>query len=155
VRQKKILILTAQFDKSVDRVINIIRKQGIETKRLNTDTIPSSTSMSFKFDNFSFSASYLAKGKKIRIEDYSSIWHRHPGKPIPHKTLNGKQRDFVKEETLMASEGCWTINEDKSFWVSKPSKIKLASYRINQLYKAHKIGFLIHKTIITKRQKDD
>lgn len=152
--KNRILVLSSEFDKSVDSVIGIIQKNGVQIDRFNCDYLPVNADLSFHLTNSQIDGSYFHQKDVLRFSEYNTFWYRHPGKPIPHKFLKGKAKDFVKDETQLASEGFWMTLESNSFWVSKPSRINLSRFRLNQLSIARKVGFQIPNTLVTNRKED-
>lgn len=154
MKEKKILVLSSEFDKSVDSVMKIILDRGVQIDRFNSDNIPVKSGLSFFLDDLKIEGHYSTGAKEIDLTQYSAFWYRHPGKPIPHKELKRNSRDFVKEESQLSSEGFWMTLEETSFWLSKPSKISLSRFRLNQLSIARKVGFKIPNTLVSNQKKD-
>ena len=154
MKAKRILVLSSEFDKSVDSVMAIVKEKGVQIDRFNSDAIPVNAELSFYFSQEQFAGNYFRKSSRINLLSYDTFWYRHPGKPIPHKHLKGKERDFVKDESHLASEGFWMALEANTFWVSKPSKMALSRFRLNQLAAARKVGFQIPNTLVSNRKQD-
>jgi hypothetical protein len=152
--KKQVLILTSEFDKSVENVINILNDRGVVTHRFNCENLPVNADLIFEYNSNSINGFYeYETNNLIDFNKIDSFWYRHPGKPVPDNRIRGKSKDFIKDETFLASEGFWMSYENKGFWLSKPSKINLSRFRLHQLSSALSVGFKIPKTIITNSKK--
>lgn len=147
--KKQIVIVTEQFDPHTDDVIRALRQMGHEPIRLNTNDIPLNVLISFYITDHDYDGTIkiTANGRSIDITDIRSIWWRRPSDfPLP-SNLSEQEREFAKTEIQHTLNGLWASTD--CYWMSFPSKIREASWKMGQLKRASQLGFEIPRTLIT------
>lgn len=145
----RILIVTDKVDAHADRLITVLRGRGSEPLRLNISDVPVSTtlSMALRGSDWAGSIRVHANGRRIQLDELTSIWWRKPGWYSFPDDLPPQEREFALEETDHCMSGLWSALD--CFWVSHPENIRRASYKIEQLRRAVGLGFDVPSTVVT------
>ena len=96
--------------------------------------------------------STLRDDKCINLEDIGSIWYRRPNPIHADIHLPLIQQTFIEREARAALWGQLRTIDGK--WVNHPDAIRAASYKVQQLSLASKLGLHIPKTLITNSSDD-
>ena len=67
MKAKRILVLSSEFDKSVDSVMAIVKEKGVQIDRFNSDAIPVNAELSFYFSQEQFAGNYFRKSSRINL----------------------------------------------------------------------------------------
>lgn len=151
---KQIIIVTAEDDPHSDDMIHKLHEMGHEPIRLNTNDIPSNTTMSFSLGSSAWEGSIKIKtnGRVINIAHIRSVWWRRPGNfPLP-SDLSEQEREFAKGEIEQTFDGLWSSID--CYWVSFPPNIRQAGYKMEQLKRAAQLGFEVPRTLITTNPEE-
>lgn len=146
-----ILVITNKIDLPSDEVIRYLQNKNAEVFRLNTEDLCEGFDFKIGLDNQYFDGRLYSSLRSINLSNIKSIFYRRPKKP--EIVISDKaQKSFIEAERSAFLNWLWeSLN---CFWVSKPSNIKTAESKINQLCIAPKLGFKIPKTIITNNPED-
>ncbi|MGL4609245.1 MAG: MvdC/MvdD family ATP grasp protein [Trueperaceae bacterium] len=145
-----IVIVTKEIDPHADRVILQLLRQGIEPVRLHTSDFPKQASLSLELDSSTEAWQgqiYSVEGRSIDVSDVRSIWWRRPGKFQFPDTLSEEEATFADQEMDKALRGLWASFQ--AYWISHPDDVRRASYKLEQLQRAKRMGFAIPKTLVT------
>jgi glutathione synthase/RimK-type ligase-like ATP-grasp enzyme len=150
-----ILIITEEFDPHADTLIGSLRTLGHEPIRLHTADFPLKASFGLRLgpDTDVWQGHMCSvEGKSIDVETIRSVWWRRPaGYQLP-EDLSEDEHLFVREELSQALRGLW--NSLESYWISHPEDIRRASYKLEQLQRAQRLGFEIPRTLTTMNPQD-
>lgn len=147
-----ILIVTSKDDFTADHVIIEFKKRKISFFRLNTETFPFESYLSWSLNNKKEKVTYWNKTKKLNFKDVKSVWYRRPKPPEIKTRISKFVRDFIQDEVKNTFSGIWRSLE--CFWVSKPDNIYKSSSKIDQMYFASKYGFNVPGTLITNKPEE-
>ena len=147
----KIVVITQMDDAHADDVISTLQHTGHDPIRLNTDDLPMNATMSLSLErnNLSWEGSIeiLTNGRAIDADAVRSIWWRRPaGFGLP-TDLSEQEREFASDEIDAALRGLWASLD--CYWISHPENIRQASWKVEQLQRAARLGFGIPRTLIT------
>ncbi|MBI2628175.1 MAG: hypothetical protein HYW71_01915 [Candidatus Niyogibacteria bacterium] len=143
-----LLIVSMENDFHVDYLIKKMtafqRKNMIVFK---TESFPMKSKLVL---GSSIKESYLKlDNNKIFLCDISSIWYRRSASPTISSLINNKDaRKYAQHESQDALLALWESIND-CLWVSKPSNIRNASHKYEQLLRAKSLGLNIPQTLIT------
>ena len=143
-----VLIITEEQDVHADMVIPKLQARGVRPYRFHTADMPLLANMALTFQDNQWTGYLDGVFGRLDVNAIHSAWYRRPGDPsLPPNTMTPEARTFSTAETIAARRGLWrSIN---CFWVSEPGKITEASFKVEQLQSASKIGFRTPKTLIT------
>jgi glutathione synthase/RimK-type ligase-like ATP-grasp enzyme len=150
-----ILIITEELDPHADTIIGLLRQQGHEPIRLHTADFPLHASFGVHFDlnNDSWQGRICSvEGRTVDIESVRSVWWRRPAAFQLPEDLLAEEKAFAKEELYQAFRGLLASLE--SYWVSHPDNIRSASYKLEQLQRAKRMGFDVPRTLATMNPED-
>lgn len=142
-----ILLVTNRFDVTADFVVLKLHQAGVDFVRLNTEDIP--TTIKLVWYPQALNRSYFQiHGRKLDFTDIHSVWYRRPVSPVPADEVSDPSAQaFIIAESRAAVAGVWRALD--CFWVSHPDKLYTASFKLNQLHVAQKVGFNVPPTLIT------
>ena len=83
----------------------------------------------------------------VNSSQIKGVWYRRPNF-FNLKVTDVVQRQQAEAEISACLEGMWMVLDDR-FWISTPHLIERARKKVYQLALAHKIGFILPKTLIT------
>lgn len=151
---KKILIITNKDDITVDFIVRLLRRDGIDYYRFNTEDLFNTIDVRFRVDEGKYILFDRNKDVVIDLDEFSSVYFRRPGLP-----------DFSLVEDITLTERRYLIREAASiidgiykklgncFWINNVFRIREAENKLYQLQLAKKIGFLIPETILSNDAK--
>ncbi len=120
--------------------------QQEDTIIFETESFPTNTYLSLNSETDCFL--HLSE-RNINLRDISSVWYRRPAKPIISDAIQDADlKRYAREESWDTLLGIWESMRE-SIWVSRPSSIRSASYKWEQLQRAKQLGFTIPRTLIT------
>jgi hypothetical protein len=149
VTAPRIVIVTDVVDAHADIIISTLAGMGHEPVRVNSTDIPLGTRLAARLDGDAWSGSLriTANGRCVQWPEVTAVWWRKPtGYGLP-EDLTGRERDFADEELHHAMHGLWESLD--CYWMSRPEDIRRASYKIEQLRRARRLGFDVPRTIVT------
>lgn len=145
----QIVIVTDVVDGHVDPVIKLLVAMGHEPVRLNSPDIPLNVAMAVRFDGAGWTGTIrvLSNGRVVDVAGIRSVWWRKPGPFGLPDDLPAWEREFATDETHHATRGLWSALD--CHWVSRPELIERASYKVEQLGRAARLGFDVPRTVVT------
>jgi glutathione synthase/RimK-type ligase-like ATP-grasp enzyme len=149
-----LFIVTEKFDAHADVLIRLVNDfDGWNIFRFHPDE--SITTLEYEVHLFRDKPKELIvknniTQKILNLSDVDTVWWRKP-KPV---TVNRDDFDdydekFIHREYPNFLKGIWGMMANETFWVSHPRALFEASYKIEQLERARKLGFNIPNTIIS------
>ena len=142
-----ILIITNKFDLSTDEVVSHLLKMDALVFRLNTEDLCSAIDTELHITEGRFEATFNSLIRSVNLSEIRSIFYRRPKQAEAISARDETAKAFVKSETSTFLNWLWEALD--CFWVSKPSHIRRAESKIDQLKVAPRFGFVIPKTLIT------
>lgn len=145
-----VLVLTQRLDPHADSVITALEQLGCESVRFNTDEAPGGTEISIRTgaDGAWYAKiDVLTSERSVERNQIRAVWWRRPSHFALPSDLSLREREFASGEiehalhSFLASLDC--------YWMSKPDRIQVASWKGEQLLRAQRFGFSIPRTVIT------
>ncbi len=146
-QKKDIVIVTDEFDPHTDRMMLLLREEGHQPRRLHTADFPQQAALSQSFDGTHWSGRIRTRKHEIDVNDIRSIWWRRPALYTLPAGLSQDEHDFAQQELDHALSGLWGSLD--CYWMSYPTHIRRASYKLEQLSRATQLGLEIPRTLIT------
>lgn len=143
-----VLILTEETDEHTNIMVPRLVKRGVRPLRLHTADIPLTATLDIALSNDRWEGYLECSSGKVCLDEIRSAWFRRPGNPdLSRSALPVEAQEFAQGETRAACRGLWRSLD--CFWVSYPSRIDEAAYKVEQLQIAKQIGFTVPRTIVT------
>ncbi len=146
--EPSVLIVSTVADVATDHVVQRLRELGVAHRRLNTESFPFSTTISFELDGASC-AHVVAGGEDVGQP--SAIWYRRVRTPERPEGMEPGVYDFCLQETRAALLG--SILSLKGRWMSAPQNVWRAEFKPLQLAIASEVGLKVPPTFITNDAK--
>ena len=143
-----ILILTQPDDYHVHVTSGALRRRGARVVEFHTAAFPPLDRLRVQLDRGRPNG-HLVFGRnheRLDLADVTSAWFRRPERAQLPEWPAAVQK-FAAREVDHALTGLWTALD--WFWVSRPDRIALASYKLPQLGWASAVGLRVPATIVT------
>lgn len=143
-----VLILTNEEDRTADRVESEFKERGTEFVRLDTGGFGTDFQIGFAVSSSTPEVHIRTSEKTFDGEEVESIWYRRPVNPQPSEALTDPEaREFASNELQSLLYGALQGLDCR--WVSHPSAIQMAEYKLHQLTIASDLGFDIPETCVS------
>lgn len=142
-----VLIITNKLDLSADEIVTHLQKMGTKVFRLNTEDLCSVIDAELHITESRFEVKFNSSLRSISLSEVGSAFYRRPKQVEAIGVADEVSRAFVKSETSTFLNWLWQALD--CFWVSKPSHIRRAESKIDQLKIAPRFGLAVPKTLIT------
>ncbi len=146
---KKTLILSNPTDDiHVHRLVAEFDQLGHPWAIFDPGDFPDRVHISASISNHArHSSLLLADGRRIVLEDFTSIWYRRPTRILPRDDLPGMEQTFIQRE---ANAGIWGwLRGLQAFWVNHPDAVRAAGHKPEQLQRAAALGLSIPHSLVT------
>lgn len=140
-----ILALTNSEDATSDYLLPVLADAGIPFLRLDTDTLISSSTLSY----CKGSPVFTVKGQRLSPKSISHIWYRRPERLKDARFDDTPEGSFAINEWSEAIEG-FLAHVPRSKWMNHPSINVAASSKLEQLSSASSLGIKIPDTLMTQ-----
>ncbi len=150
-----VLILSNHSDAHVGLVAPLLDQRGVPYRRLNTETFGSTVAASYR------ACARRAPEVRLRFEDddpvdlaeVQAVWYRRPEVPA----FDGLERDvaareFARHEAKAFLDGLQALLRCR--WLSRPSAIRDAGHKIEQLGRAQRLGFTVPPTLVSQSPEE-
>jgi len=144
-----IVIVTAMVDPHADVIVKALGELGHEPVRLNLSDVPGEATLTAELATGRWQGRLRIEtnGRAIDWDAVTAVWWRKPaGYGLPPE-LSEWEREFAEEELDHALRGMWATLD--CYWMSRPEAIASASYKVEQLARAARLGFDVPHTIVT------
>ena len=150
-----ILVLTNSEDgEHSESVISKLLQRGENVFRFDADRFSTGeTTIAFSHnpENLTISDGHTS----IRGRDVKSVWYRRPN----HFNLSIRdpvQKNHAEKESRSFLDGVWALleQEQRAYFLSKPSSIERARRKLLQLQLARQYGIRIPKTVVTNDPRE-
>lgn len=145
----QIVVVTNRADLHADIVIEKIQKRGGNVFRLNLDSFPRDYELSIQngLGVWVGEIRNQVTGEKLQFEKVGSFWLRKRGAFSYGEALSKQEHIFANNEIDQILLGLFHSIE--CFWMSSPSSIRRAQWKLEQLQRAQKFGFTIPASLVT------
>lgn len=146
-----ILIISNAEDATADFMEARLVAAGVAYQRLNTETLaclPISFVVGQRDGRAGSSAAFGRGQQRVVLDDVTAIYYRRPVPPtLPAGTPPGLA-DWMESEVRRTWGGVLSSRPDVR-WVNHPLSVSGASYKPEQLARAHRMGLSVPDTLIT------
>lgn len=141
-----ILIITQDFDPTVDPVVDYLSTRDHQVVRFDLSDFPSA--MSIEANDFTGKRMLTVRGKAVDLDDVASVWYRRPTFFEFGDELLDNEREFARIESAHGIGGIFRSME-ASLWVNRPDADAVAQLKPYQLHLARSVGLHTPRTLIT------
>lgn len=140
-----ILILTQDFDPTVDPVINTLSARGAQVIRADLSDFPSR--MAVTTSDFDGSRWLRARGRKVDLDHLSAVWYRRPTAFDFGPEMGGPEKEFARREAMQGVGGI--LRATDCLWVNRPDVDAVSELKPYQLELAKRLGLRVPRTLLT------
>lgn len=141
-----ILIITQDFDPTVDPVVEYLSERDVRTVRFDLSDFPST--MSLEANDFTDQRRITVRNVTVDLEEVTSVWYRRPTVFEFDEELLDNEREFAKIESAHGVGGLFR-SMDNALWVNRPDAESVAQLKPYQLHLARILGLRTPRTLIT------
>lgn len=146
VTDRSVLIVTQDFDPTVDPVIEALGERGAEVVRVDLSYFP--RRMSFTTSDFEGERRLLRhKDRVVDLDALSSVWYRRPTGFDFGPDMGEPERQFARKEAMQAIGGVMRATD--CLWVNRPDVDAVGDLKPYQLQLAKRLGFRVPRTLLT------
>jgi len=144
-----ILILALAKDAVASHGQRMLRDRGQDVVRLDTTSIPQSTSVTFRWGRHGELRRYLQfEGRTLDLANVRAVWHRRSHAGRPGEVPDEKHRKYVEREVQQLLHYLW-LDLGVPFLPAPQARIIDAQDKLQQLSLAASLGFEIPPSIVT------
>ena len=148
MNKQKVLILSRSNDDHVERLITELEALNHPWVCFDPGDFPGQFKLTATLGKGRDTEQLTSfNGKRILLEEISSVWYRHPTPLRAATHLPAMQQVFIERE---ARAGLWgLLRTIDGIWVNHSDAIREAAYKPRQLSLARQLGLDIPQTLIT------
>lgn len=143
----RVLILTQEFDPTVDSVITTLSERGTEVVRVDLSYFP--RRLTFTTSDFGDGGRRILRhrDRELDLDRLSAVWYRRPtgfdfGPDMPEP-----EKLFARKEAMQAIGGI--LRATDCLWVNRPDIDAIGELKPYQLELAKRLGFRVPRTLLT------
>ncbi|GIG91313.1 MvdC/MvdD family ATP grasp protein [Plantactinospora endophytica] len=141
-----VLILTQDFDPTVDPVVQALGAKGADVVRVDVSYFP--RKMTFTASDFDGDRRRLRhRDRDIDLDRLSGVWYRRPTAFDFGAEMGQAEKQFARNEALHGVGGL--LRATDCLWVNRPDIDATAELKPYQLTLAKKLGLRVPRTLIT------
>ena len=147
----RVLILTQDFDPTVDPVIQTMTQRGAEVTRLDLSYFP--RRLTVTTSDFDGERRFLRHGdRELALDQLSSVWYRRPtgfdfGPDMPEP-----EKLFARKEAMQAIGGILRATDCQ--WINRPDIDATGELKPYQLALAKRLGLRVPRTLLTNDPRE-
>jgi glutathione synthase/RimK-type ligase-like ATP-grasp enzyme len=142
----RVLILTQEFDPTVDPVITTLSERGVEVVRVDLSYFP--RRLTFTTSDFDGRRRYLRHGdREADLDRLSAVWYRRPTAFDFGPDMPEPERIFARKEAMQAIGGI--LRATDCLWVNRPDIDAIGELKPYQLELAKRMGLRVPRTLLT------
>lgn len=115
-----VLVLSEDFDPTVDAVIDELRLRAVEVFRCDTAWFPARMSVSAELDDERWAGSLVTADRCASLVDLRSVWYRRPTAFVFPDEMSGPERRHAAWEAKLGFGG--VLADLPALWVNHPSR---------------------------------
>lgn len=142
-----VLVLSEDFDPTVDPVIDELRRRGVEVFRCDTAWFPARMSLSAELGDGRWAGSLVTDDRCVSLLDLRSVWYRRPTAFVFPDEMSGPERRHAAWEAKLGFGG--VMADLPALWVNHPSREADTGYKPVQLATAARCQLRVPPTLIT------
>jgi len=143
--KQSVLVLTNSRDKTADFLSGKLHEIGVPFVRLNTDGLADSTVLSATQST----SDLVVDGRAYTADSFAHVWLRRPQPLTLHLSSDPAENSHIQREWSAAVEG-WLARIPPPRWINHPVANVSASYKIEQLFRAERLGLCVPDTLVTQ-----
>ncbi|BCJ73174.1 ATP-grasp ribosomal peptide maturase [Catellatospora sp. IY07-71] len=142
----RVLILTQEFDPTVDPVVHSLKARGAELVRVDLSYFP--TTLTFTTSDFDGERrELLHRGRRVDLDSLSGVWYRRPTAFAFDPAMSEAEQQFARNEALHGIGGIMRATD--CLWINRPDVDAVAELKPYQLQVAKRHGFRTPRTLLT------
>ena len=145
--ESRVLILTQEFDPTVDPVVTTLSERGAEVVRVDLSYFP--RRLTFTTSDFGDGGRRILRhrDRELDLDRLSGVWYRRPtgfdfGPDMPEA-----ERSFARKEAMQAAGGI--LRATDCLWVNRPDIDAIGELKPYQLELAKRLGLRVPRTLLT------
>jgi glutathione synthase/RimK-type ligase-like ATP-grasp enzyme len=141
-----VLILTQEFDSTVDPVVGSLRDRGANVVRVDLSYFPQTlTFTSSDFDGERIRLRH--RDREVDLTTVAGVWYRRPTGFIFDSAMGEAEQQFARTESVHGVGGI--LRGTECLWVNRPDVDAVAELKPLQLRMAKRLGFRVPRTLMT------
>lgn len=141
-----VLIVTQDFDPTVDPVVRSLAAKGAEVVRIDLSYFPQT--MTVTTSDFGGDRRRLRhRDRDVDLDRLSGVWYRRPTAFGFDKEMGEAEQQFARNEALHGVGGI--LRATDCLWVNRPDVDAVAELKPYQLALAKKLGLRVPRTLLT------
>jgi glutathione synthase/RimK-type ligase-like ATP-grasp enzyme len=146
---RSVVIVGDSGDIHVERVAKLLRERNIPVFRIDLDCFPRCYDLSLTLAGDGWAGEIHCKRTHSTLDarQVRSVWVRKPAQFAFSAALSGQEEAFAREEANHCLLG-W-LNSLDCFFMSHPTALRGASWKLEQLVRAQRFGFEVPKTLLS------
>lgn len=149
--QRSVLILTQEFDPTVDPVVQSLAGRDAAVVRVDLSYFPQR--LSFTTSDFSTSNSgggrrvLRHRDREVDLDALSGVWYRRPTAFEFDADMGEAETQFARNEAIHGVGGI--LRSTDCLWINRPDLDAVAELKPYQLTLAQRLGFRVPRTLLT------
>jgi hypothetical protein len=141
-----VLILTQEFDPTVDPVIRTLSERGAEVVRVDLSYFP--RRLSFTTSDFDGTRRLLRdRDREVDLDRLAGVWYRRPTGFDFGPEMGEPERIYARKEAMQGIGGI--LRATNCLWVNRPDIDAIGELKPYQLELAKRLGFRVPRTLLT------
>ncbi|GLZ16302.1 hypothetical protein Acsp04_65370 [Actinomadura sp. NBRC 104425] len=142
----RVLILTQEFDPTVDPVIQTLSARGAEVVRVDLSYFP--RRLTFTTSDFDGRRRIMRhRDREVDLDRLTSVWYRRPTAFQFDPEMGEPERLFARKEAMQAIGGI--LRATDCLWVNRPDIDAVGELKPYQLELARRVGLRTPRTLLT------
>jgi len=147
-----VLLLTQDFDPTVDPVVHALRERDAEVIRIDLSYFPqrmSLTATDFGGDGGSAGTRRILRhrGREADLDALTGVWYRRPTGFAFDDRMGEAELQFARNEAMLGVGGI--LRSTDCLWMNRPDLDSVAELKPYQLALATRLGIRVPRTLIT------
>ncbi|MDV6014014.1 ATP-grasp ribosomal peptide maturase [Haloechinothrix sp. LS1_15] len=142
-----VLILSEEYDPSVDRVVLALDDWDVPVVRVDLAWFPQHLSVDAEFDGTGWNGGLRAPERYVTFVDLRAVWYRRPTPFTFPGNLTGQRRAHAEREARFGLGG--VLASIPAAWMNHPHRDAEAVYKPRQLALASRCGLRVPRTLVT------
>lgn len=148
-----VLILTQEFDPTVDPVITTLTERGARVARIDLSYFP--RRLTVTTSDFGEPRRLLhdrETGRVVDLDQLASVWYRRPTAFDFGPDMSAPEREFARREAMQGVGGI--LRATDCLWVNRPDVDAVSELKPYQLDLARRLGMRVPRTLMTNDPKE-
>lgn len=142
-----VLILSEEYDPSVDRVVTLLCKRDVPVFRADLGWFPQSLTLDAEFSRNGWDGVLRTPDREVKLNGLRSVWYRRPTRFTFPAGLSRSSREHAEQEARLGLGG--VLTSLPLTWVNHPQNDADNAYKPRQLAIAAQCGLDVPRTLVT------